>query len=402
MPGRSNIRAAIGLLALIAASLACNAQTAGTPVAGAESSVVFVAPDNKSVIAEGSDVILAVNVADPAGVGKVEFRVDDNLIGTQNVPPEAVQTNLTVRQPWKAQGVQGHFVVAVASRPDGQPIGEAKITLEVVSMATATTTVAAVASTATPRTTVTRTATTPPATPTVAASPTLAPSNTPPPTTAPVSGTGPLLLVTNPTLNMRAGPGINFERIGELKQGETALIIGRNADRSWWYIQKEPARGWVINSDVYIEIVGDTSQVPLVTSSATPVAPAVQPTAAPAQAATSTVGPVADLVIDSVTLNPATPVANQTFTVVIVIRNQGTIDAGTSLVDGLFQPGNERSQMAVPAIAAGQSLTINLPVTLHTSGANQTGVITIDANKDMNEGTNGEANNVRTITYNVS
>ncbi len=402
MPGRSNIRAAVGLLALIAGSLACNAQTggSGTPVAESESTVVFVAPENNSVIAEGSDITFAVNVADTAGVGKVEFRIDDNLIGTQNAPTDGLQTRFTARQPWKAQGVQGHLVVVVASHPDGKPIGEAKITIQVVTVATSTASM-----TATLAVTTTRTA--PPASVTSAASPTPAPSNTSaaatsaPTTTAPAAGQ-PTIVVINATLNVRSGPGISFGKIGELKQGDTAAIIGRNADRSWWVIHRDDGtQGWIINLPAYIQVNGDTANVPLAATPPTPTLPPASPTAPQALAATSTVGPVADLVIDSVTLDPPNPVANQTFTVVIVIRNQGTVDAGTSLVDGLFQPGNERSQKDVPAIKAGQTVTVNLPVTLRASGANQTGVITVDANHDLNEGTNGEANNVRTITYNV-
>jgi hypothetical protein len=209
--------------------------------------------------------------------------------------------------------------------------------------------------------------------------------------------------VTNPNLNIRAGPGTNYPIIGALKDGDIATIVGRNADRSWWYILKEPARGWVISLSAYSQVIGDTANVPLVASPPTPIASAVPPTAVqPTSAPTSTVGAVADLVIDSVTLNPANPVANQTFKVSIVIRNQGTVDAGTSFVVGIFQPGNETSPAAVPAIKAGASVTINMPVTLHANGANKNGVITIDQKGEINEGPNGEANNVRTITYNVS
>jgi CARDB/Bacterial SH3 domain/Bacterial Ig domain len=400
MPGRSTIPAAIGLLALIAASLACNAQvgSSGTPVAVSEASVVFIAPDNNSVIAEGSTITLAVNAADTAGVGRIEFRIDDNLIGTQNAPSDGLQTNFTARQPWIAQGIQGHLVVAVAFHPDGKPIGEAKITFQVVTVAPST-------ATETSTLTVTETPTMPSASATTAASPTLAPSNTPvPPTTAaPGIGQQPTILVTNPTLNIRSGPGVNYQKIGELKQGDTATIIGRNADSSWWVIHRnDGTQGWIINQAAYIQIVGDTSNVPLAASPPTPVPAPATPVPQQTLAPTSTVGAVADLVIDSIALNPSTPVANQTFNVTIVIRNQGTVDAGTSLVVGVFQPGNERSPVAVPAIPAGQTVTINMPVTLHSSGPNQTAVIRVDDNGEINEGPNGEANNARTITYNVN
>jgi hypothetical protein len=291
---------------------------------------------------------------------------------------------------WKATGVQGHLIVAVASRADGTPIGEDKLTIQVIAATTPTATL-------TPTSEASATPTTAPASPTTAAT-TAAP---PPaqPTTAPASSQ-PILEVTWENLNIRAGPGVNFPIIGAMKMGDKATIIGRNAASNWWYVQFKEARGWSTADTTYSRVVGDTSKVPLVASPPTPVpAPSATNTAG---APVSTAGPVADLVMDNPTLNPTTPTANQTFTVIIVIRNQGTVNAGTSLVRGVFQPGNEVSDVAVPGIPAGQSVTITMPVTLKSGGANQTATITIDQNKDIDEGPNGEANNVKTITYNVN
>jgi hypothetical protein len=390
-------RAMIGLalLMLMAASLACNAQIGpgATEVAAITQSVVFIAPQNNSTIIEGAEITLAVSAIDSApgaaGVSKIEFRVDDNSIGVQTAPTASGQPNFTARQTWKATGVQGHFIVAVASRADGTPVGEDKLTIQVIAATTPTATL-------TPTSQASATPTTAPASPTTAAT-------TAPPvvqsTAAPTSGQ-PILEVTSPNLNIRAGPSTDFPIIGAMKAGDTATIIGRNADRRWWYVQRNEARGWSIADTTYSRVVGDTANVPLVASPPTPVPSAPPPTATGAPV--STTGPVADLVIDSVTLNPSTPTVNQTFTAIIVIRNQGTVNAGTSLVTGVFQPGNETSPSAVPEIAAGQTVTINMPVTLKGNGANQTASITVDANKNIDEGPNGEANNVKTITYNVN
>jgi hypothetical protein len=400
MPGQAKIRAVVGLAMLIAASLACNAQFGGSaPTAVAqESSVVFIAPQNGSLIAEGSDITLAVNTNDP-GAAKVEFRIDDNVIGTQTAPTGSPQGSFTARQPWKATGIQGHLVEAVASRADGTQIGAAKITLEVVAPPTQAATEAATqlttqAASASP--------TRPPASATTAPSPTQAASNTPSAPTAPDTSGQPTLQVTAPNLNIRAGPGTNFPIIDAMKTGDSAIIVGRNAAKSWWVIQKGQTRGWCISDTAYSQVVGDASNVPVVASPPTPVPSAAPTTNPPPAAPTSTTGPVADLVIDSVTLNPGTPTANQTFNVSVVVRNQGTVDAGTSLLVGVFQPGNETSPVAVPAINAGQSVTVSMPVTLHSSGANQTATITVDSQNEINEGPNGEANNVKTITYNVN
>jgi hypothetical protein len=395
-----DIRAVIGLAMLVTASLACNAQLASSPTAVAQGPlVVFIAPENNSIIAEGAEITLAVNAVDTgAGVSKIDFLVDDNPIGTQTIPAGTGQTSFTARQVWKATGIQGHFVVAVASRSDGTAIGNAQITVQVVAATAPTATLAA-----TLPVSVTLAASdtlAPSATLAVAAIP--APSATPPGPAPSATPNQPILKVTNPNLNIRAGPGVNYPLIGSMKSGDTAIIVGRNADRSWWVVVHDQIRGWAISLPAYSQVIGDTSNVPLVASPPTPVSSVASPTAVPVLAVTSTTGPVADLVFDSVTLDPATPTANQTFTVSIVIRNQGTVDAGTSLVAGVFQPGNERSPVAVPAIPAGQTVTVKMPVTLASSGSNQTGVLTLDANSDINEGPNGEANNTKTITYNVN
>jgi hypothetical protein len=388
-----DIRAVIGLTMLVTASLACNAQLASSPTAVVQGpSLVFIAPENNSIIAEGADITFAVTAVDAAGISKIDFLVDDNSIGTQTIPAGAGLTSFTARQVWKAAGIQGHLVVAVASRSDGTAVGDAQITVQVVAATAPTATLAATLA----------------AMDTLAPSATLAvntlpaPSDTPPEPAASATPNQPILKVTNPNLNIRAGPSTDYPIIGAMKSGDTAIIVGRNADRSWWVIVFGQIRGWSISDPAYSQVVGDTSNVPLVATPPLPAASAVTPTVAPALAVTSTTGPVPDLVFDSVALDPATPTANQTFTVIIVIRNQGTVDAGTSLVVGVFQPGNERSPVAVPAIPAGQTVTIRMPVTLKSSGANQTGILTLDATPEIDEGPNGEANNTKTITYNVN
>src|SRR5258707_10934178 len=131
---RNRSLAWIGAVALAAASLACAMGTSSAePTAVAQaSSVIFIAPDNNSVVAEGSTITLAVNASNSAGVSKVDFMVDDTQIGKQNAPTVG-QTSFTARQTWTASGTQGHFIAAAAFGPDGKTFGDAKIALTVVS-----------------------------------------------------------------------------------------------------------------------------------------------------------------------------------------------------------------------------------------------------------------------------
>jgi uncharacterized protein YraI len=364
-------------LLCVSAALACNLQLGGglsTESGRGTPSVVFLAPAVNTVIAEGAAVVLAVQVTDAqGGPSAVEFLVDDASVGTQQVTPA---TPLTVRHTWQARGARGHLLSAVAKRADGSIIGTAEITLQVV---IATFAPISVAANVTPTLVVA----------TQAASV----------TSSPLPGGRPQITATT-NLNIRRGPGTNYDIIDALKPGDSATIVGRNNDRRWWVIERGSVRGWVTSDTQYSTVSGDTSQVPL---AASPPSPVPSPTVASTLAPTSTPAQYADLIIDSVTIAPPSPTANQTFFVYVTVRNQGTVDARPTLLSGLFQPGNELSEIAVPAIPAGQQVQLPaLPVTLKQAGANQVGALTLDARNELNEGPNGEANNVRTINYNVN
>jgi uncharacterized protein YraI len=72
---------------------------------------------------------------------------------------------------------------------------------------------------------------------------------------------GPVARVNTPSLIVRQGPGTTYPPMGDLAQGEQVLIVGRNADSSWWAVSYADGTGWVFASLVIVE--GDASQVPL-------------------------------------------------------------------------------------------------------------------------------------------
>src|SRR5258707_14278146 len=139
MPGRVNARAFIGCASLFLAAIACVAPTGGrAPNAVAQGqgpSVLFIGPDNNSTIADGATITLAVYASNSAGVSKVDFMVDDTLIGSQSAPQGtagAPTTSFTAEQSWTAKDDRGHFVDAIAYATDGTKFDDAKITLTVV------------------------------------------------------------------------------------------------------------------------------------------------------------------------------------------------------------------------------------------------------------------------------
>jgi len=89
--------------------------------------------------------------------------------------------------------------------------------------------------------------------PVIADTPTpAAPAPTPPPATelppaeSPVPGGASVTVDVN--LNVRTGPGTNYERIGAVQEGTAATIIGRNANSTWWqitYADGPDGKGWI-------------------------------------------------------------------------------------------------------------------------------------------------------------
>jgi hypothetical protein len=87
-----------------------------------------------------------------------------------------------------------------------------------------------------------------------------APSSTPQPTAISQVKAS----VLNVTVNVRSGPGINFDIVAELVQNDLAAVIGRNGDSSWLEIvTPKGTKGWV-NASV-ISVTGATNGLPVVT-----------------------------------------------------------------------------------------------------------------------------------------
>lgn len=384
---------------LMLATLACNLQLGAlpTPMArDAGSSVMFVAPAANSVLAHGAVITFAVKVYDTgAGVTQVDFLVNDRVIGSQTTPDGTPLPTFTAMQTWQTDGLRGHLISALALRADGSVIGKAEMTVQVV----AATFVPITQQTAAPSTVRIASAATTPA-PTVALTRRAGIATNTPPALPP--GTYPILRVTTATLNVRSGPSTNFNVIATVKNGDEAAILGRNNNSTWWFIERNRVKGWVTSDPSYSTVRGDASTIPFVQTPSTAL-PSMTPVRNQTLAPTSTVAAAADLVVDAFSFTPPTPLVNETFFLTITVRNQGALDAPSSLLRGLFQPGNEQSEIAVPPIPAGQSVTLPpLYVTLRQGGANQIGVLTLDVKGEISEGANGEANNVRTISYDVS
>lgn len=81
---------------------------------------------------------------------------------------------------------------------------------------------------------------------------------------------------------VRSGPGLDFELLGQLETGDTAVVVGRSETGDWWQIEYaagDNGQGWV--ADAVVDLVGDGAAVPLVIVPLEPGAPTPTPTATP-------------------------------------------------------------------------------------------------------------------------
>ncbi|MFQ5612664.1 MAG: SH3 domain-containing protein [Anaerolineae bacterium] len=82
----------------------------------------------------------------------------------------------------------------------------------------------------------------------------------PPPTGTPAPD-NPNVTASDGNVNIRNGPGTNYQRIGSLRQGQSAPVVGRNADASWWQIATAAGQGWVADSVVTAANTGGVPEV---------------------------------------------------------------------------------------------------------------------------------------------
>lgn len=213
--------------------------------------------------------------------------------------------------------------------------------------------------------------------------PTLAPATTTPlPTATP---TGYHLTIRSRVQNVRSGPGIEYDVIGQVIQGTQARVLGANIDHSWLVIDYRGQWGWL--SANLVDTFGDGNLVPVIQPPATPT-PAPSYTPPPPQEP--------DLLV--LEAHPARLLIGQTNTVSITIINQGLSPAGPFAAAATFQPGGQYAGVNLPGLDARQRKTAQLYPILSGPSGPQSIVIVADLNQQVYEGA-GEANN-QTFVFN--
>jgi hypothetical protein len=86
-------------------------------------------------------------------------------------------------------------------------------------------------------------------------------------------------------VNVRSGPGTDYDQVGVLVPGQTSAILGQSPDNAWIkieYIGGPENTGWVFAE--FVRIIGDNANIPTLIPPATPT---LRPTTTPEPGATS-------------------------------------------------------------------------------------------------------------------
>lgn len=144
--------------------------------------------------------------------------------------------------------------------------------------------------------------------------------------TAALSSTAPVVKVSAGGVNVRSGPGLDFELVGRLDSGAEAVVVGKNETGEWWQIEYETGEAglaWV--ADAVVDFSGDAASVPVVKLNI--------PTATPTTTSTATSMPSPTV---TPTPSPTEPVIAGTIEVTDPINVRAEPSTEGDLVGGLY------------------------------------------------------------------
>ena len=71
------------------------------------------------------------------------------------------------------------------------------------------------------------------------------------------------VVTTIANLNIRTGPSTTFERVGQIPNGGSAQVIGRNSTSTWWYVRYGTLNGWVSQTFAPIQTDANVLSIPI-------------------------------------------------------------------------------------------------------------------------------------------
>ena len=158
--------------------------------------------------------------------------------------------------------------------------------------------------------------------------PTTAPEQVEPPTAEPTATVAQAAeVVINSAMNVRGGPGTNYNIVGAASQGDRYPVTGKNNDGSWWQINFNGQQGWVFGDLVTAQNVQAVAIAPNIP--APPPTPIPQPTPVPQPTAPPAAQPTA-----------APPPASDNFPFTLGTTETCAPNAGTTYFSGFVRDSN--------------------------------------------------------------
>ncbi|MBI3170291.1 MAG: hypothetical protein HYZ22_17545 [Chloroflexi bacterium] len=210
----------------------------------------IVSPADGTQYNLGDWVIVVSEVSVGGGASQVDLLVNGEVIRSDQ-PSQLVERG-NIQQPWRPAQPGTYLVQSRATGVDGSILESNSVSIQVGDIDV---------------------------TPIPAATTQVTPEITITPTFTPTPTLGPPIATATQDSNCRFGPGSVYDITGYLLNGQSAPIVGRNVDSSWWVIQTESGvKCWIW--DDLVVVSGDTGNVPIVEAPPTPT-PTVPPLSAP-------------------------------------------------------------------------------------------------------------------------
>lgn len=224
----------------------------------------------------------------------------------------------------------------------------------------------------------------------------------PPVVLQPLPSTGPCVVAssTGGRVNVRNQPSTdNTQIIAQMEGNQTATVLGRLDNSSWYRINYNGTDGWI--SAEVIRRGGDCSAVPVVAPDGSSSA---APTNTPAPSGGDS-GGTPDLSVNAISLSPGTPVQDNNFSVNVTISNTGNGTANNVKVRLVINADDmdisvPNSETTISSIGAGTSASYTFNDLKSEDQGDFEIRVRVDPDNSISE--SNEGNNERDIDVTVS
>lgn len=373
--------------------IACNLTEAIGSGGGEPPSVLINSPASGTEFEVGEEVPVQSTSTDDAGISQVELRVNGQVVRTDNPPDVETMGLFALVQPWTPDATGSFNIEVIAYDEDDNASEPSTISITVI-------------------------------------------EPEPEEETAEEEEPEPCVARSNTDLNVRGGPGTNYNIAGILQLGSTAPITGRDSGTTWWQIEFAGApnsQGWV--SAVYISTTGDCDQVEqagapappagggntggsgnqaatqhanetaTADANATATANANATATANAEAsATAAANAEPDLVVSNIEMDTTIDLDEDdedTVTITVTVTNVGDADAEDDAEVVLYPLGGDSPLVNLGDVEldVGESASFEVDYTYTTAGSYTVRAV-IDTNAEVDE--SDEGNNTRTLGITVN